>query len=193
MTIGMVSDGRGRAHHATLARHLTSVPQQPLIGLTLSILEGLVDGDVFTRKVRGRWRRVAEAMRDGNLEACGDSLEAVLAKVLRDGGGLKALDELRSSHRSHVASAEDVAAALERLFLCDVVDRIGPTLIGHGIFKTFDDVHLFATKATKVANLDSLAGRALVRPDGQGIRKSPKARPGLAMLLREAAPLGPRV
>lgn len=145
-----------------------------------------MDGDIFTRKARGAWKAVAAAFRDGSVELCAEQVERAIARDLRERGGVQAL----GLSEAGPPPADHIVLAMEQSFRREVVDRVGPILIGRGRFATYDDVHVFVDQVNRIARFDSLAGQVQNRPDGSHIRKPPRRRVASAVLLNEGAPLG---
>jgi hypothetical protein len=153
-----------------------------------------MDGDVFNRRVKRVWKRLAEALGDGlDPTECAYRLEKAMAQHLRQGRGIEVLGvgEHGLSDPGGLGR-ERVVEAMCVLFRRDVVARIAPLLIGRGRFKTFDDAQDFVHQVERVARLDTLAGALLRRPDGMGLRRPPRPRAPTSTLLNESAPLGDR-
>jgi hypothetical protein len=87
---------------------------------------------------------------------------------------------------------QGVVDALQRKWHAEVVERVAPTLIGHGVFQTFDDVQTFVARVDEGARFDSLAGSLLSGPDGTRVRRPPQRRVKTVDLIHEVAPLGDR-
>lgn len=152
-----------------------------------------MDGDVFTRRVRRVWKRLADALATrSDPTVCASLLESALAADLREGGGLRALGLSPEGIAGSDGAIDIVTGALKRTWRVQVVERVAPILIGHGVFESYDDVWNFVGRVDEGARFDSLAGAVLRRPDGAGIRKPPRRRTSVSTLLGEAAPLGDR-
>lgn len=154
-----------------------------------------MDGDIFSRRVRRVWKRVAEAFA-GTLDPaqCAQLVEAAMARDLRQHGGMTALGtDTGGALAAPPPERAPIVRAMERKFRAEVVDRIAPLLVGRGRFATYDDVQVFVDKINRIARFDSLAGQLIDRPDGTNVRKPPhRGRPSPASLLNESAPLGER-
>lgn len=151
-----------------------------------------MDGDVFTRKVRRIWRRLADAISSqSEPTVCAHLLEAALAADLRKSGGLAALP-LAPDDPDDRPSEQRVAGALQERWQAEVVERIAPSLVGRGVFETYDDVQTFVARVNAIARFDVLAGAALRHPDGKGVRRPAMRRRDADAIWSESAPLGPR-
>jgi hypothetical protein len=153
-----------------------------------------MDGDVFNRRVKRVWKRLAEALGDGlDPTECAYRLENAMAQHLRKRRGIEVLDVGEHALSDPGGLGRDrVVEAMRDLFRREVVDRVAPVLIGRGRFDTFDDAQEFVHQVLAVARLDTLAGALLRRPDGIGLRRPPRPRAAAFTLLNESAPLGDR-
>jgi hypothetical protein len=153
-----------------------------------------MDGDVFSRRVKPVWRRLAQALGDGlDPTECAYRLESAMAQHLRHHRGIEVLGlgghglvDLGGQGLDHLVGA------MRDLTRREVVDRVAPILIGRGRFATFDDAQEFVQQMLRVARLDTLAGQLLRHPDARGLRRPPRSRKAVSILLNESAPMGDR-
>lgn len=150
------------------------------------------DGDVFTRSVQPRWRRLAAALRDERpLEECAIVLEETLAGHLRATGGLGDVHLERLLRQVGDGLDEfSVQAALSQLARRNAFDRVVPLLVGHGRYSNFDAAQRFIHACLDTARLDVVARSLVRRPDAVGLRRPRQRRTPTGELLSENAPLG---